>query len=462
MPFARLLCVFLLVLSPSWVGAQNPSKSSANTATDAAALPEPSASARDLFSRYKDRLLQVRVLLSSASEQSSLGSGFVVRDDGAKGAWVVTNYHVISSLAINPDKYRIELRGTNGRNVKAQLVALDVIHDLAVLKTEPSAETPAWNVFALRETPLVQGNKIFSMGNPLELGFLISEGIYNGLVETRVYDEMLFSGALNSGMSGGPAIDSQGQVVGVNVSTRRDGEQLSFLVPVRYARDLLARALVDAPSKDWRKTIAKQLVVHQDFLTTKLLGDTLAVNTPTASVTSSATKTQVGFASQTLAGRTVPTLDGNLTKCWANGLEGEKRRYQRDTLNCSLRSNLFVRGNIYTGTMSLQHVVLRNDKLATPQFLSVNESGRGNDTYVNRAEQTTAECHSNYAQPGKRIYRVSICVSAYKKFEGIYDYTITATQIDDTQGRQTSALRLQGFAFDNSQKLAKLFVERLQ
>ena len=39
------------------------------------ALPEPSTSARDLFSRYKDRLLQVRVLLNSANEQSALGSG---------------------------------------------------------------------------------------------------------------------------------------------------------------------------------------------------------------------------------------------------------------------------------------------------------------------------------------------------------------------------------------------------
>ena len=54
-------------------------------------LPAPSASARDLFSRYKDRLVQVRVLLNSANEQSSLGSGFVVKDDGPKGVWLLTN-----------------------------------------------------------------------------------------------------------------------------------------------------------------------------------------------------------------------------------------------------------------------------------------------------------------------------------------------------------------------------------
>ncbi len=453
MHFLRVLLAGLFVFTVHASHAQTPvNPPSQATASAQPPLPEPSASARDLFSRYKDRLLQVRLLLNSANEQSSLGSGFVVRDDGPKGAWVVTNYHVISSLAIDPEKYRIELRGTNGQSVKAQLVALDVIHDLAVLRTEPGQElTKPWNVFALREAPLTQGSKIFSLGNPLELGFLISEGIYNGLVESRVYDEMLFSGALNSGMSGGPTIDELGQVVGVNVSTRRDGEQLSFLVPVRYARELLARALGTTPAKEWRKMIAKQLLVHQDFLTSKLLGNTSTV----------AGKSQAGFSSQTLAGRTVPTLAGDLTKCWASGLEGEKLRYQRDALNCNLRSNLFVRGDLYTGTMSLQHTVLRNDKLATPQFLSIADAAGGRYWQV-KAEKTASECSSSYAQPAQHVYRVSICLQAYRKFENVYDYSVTATQIDDVRERQMSSLQLQGFSFDNSQKLLGLFLERLQ
>ena len=463
------------VLCTSYAQAPKNSPSESSGVTQPA-LPEPSASARDLFSRYKDRLLQVRVLLNSANEQSSLGSGFVVRDDGAQDAWVLTNYHVISSLAIDPEKYRIELRGTNGRRVKAKLVALDVIHDLAVLRTEASADAPAWNVFTLRETPLAQGSKIFSLGNPLELGFLISEGIYNGLVESRIYDEMLFSGALNSGMSGGPAIDEQGLVVGVNVATRRDGEQLSFLVPVRYARDLLARALTIKSDKDWRKVIAQQLLAHQDFLMAKLTGNTATppagsvansgttATTATLAVTPSVNSAQAkaGFSSQTLSGRTVPTLDGNLTRCWASGREGERQRYQRDALNCNLRSSLYVRGKLHTGTMSLQHVLLHNDKLATAQFLSIKDAGHRGADWSARAEQTASECSSSYVQPAKHIYRVSLCLLAYRKFEGIYDYAVTATQIDDTQERQTSTLQLQGFSFDNGQKLANLFLERLQ
>jgi serine protease Do len=452
--FARAAAAGLALVCCAAAQAQNPpdgNKESSNAAP--VALPEPSASARDLFSRYKDRVLQVRVLLRSASEQSSLGSGFVVRDDGAQGAWVLTNYHVISSLAIEPDKYRIELRAADGRNVKAQLMALDVIHDLAVLRTEPSADAPPWNVLALREAPLVQGSKIFSLGNPLELGFLISEGIYNGLVESRVYEEILFSGAINSGMSGGPAIDEAGRVVGVNVATRRDGEQLSFLVPVRYARELLARAWSTPPSKDWRQEIARQLLVHQDFLTNKLLGASNAAATPA----------KAGFSSQTLSGRTVPTLDGSLTKCWADGLDGEKLRYQRDTLDCNLRSSVFVRGSLHTGTLSLQHVLLRKDKLATPQFLALGRAHyNSGSSWSGPGEFTPTECRDNYMQAAKQVYRVSICLRAYRKFEGIYNYSVTATQVDDTRERQSSVLRLQGFSFDNAQRLARLFLERLQ
>lgn len=203
--------------------------------TSAPALPDPSPSARELFADARDAIVQVRVLLASANEQATLGSGYVAQDLGAAGALVVTNFHVIANLAIDPDKFRIELRGTNQRLVSAQLAAVDVIHDLAVLRTQPDARaTPApWQVLPLNAAPLRQGAPVYALGNPLELGFLIYEGLYNGSVERRLYEQMLFSGALNSGMSGGPAINQAAEVVGVNVATRRDGEQLSFLVPAR-------------------------------------------------------------------------------------------------------------------------------------------------------------------------------------------------------------------------------------
>ncbi len=488
---AWVCCLFFFggYLSPGY--AQQPTgKNSgfADAATKAAIttaaqipLPTPSASARDLFSRYKDRLVQVRVLLNSANEQSSLGSGFVVRDDGPKGVWLLTNYHVVSSLAIDPEKFRIELRPTSERTVKASLVAVDVIHDLALLRSEPVVDALPWTAFALRDTALSQGERIFSLGNPLELGFLISEGIYNGPVESQIYEQMLFSGALNSGMSGGPTIDEAGRVVGVNVATHRGGVLLSFLVPVRYARDLLDRA-IEAPSRrEWRTEVGRQLLVHQNFVAGKLLNLTNAsdktapiapVNAAAVAPTSSVavappgavTNARAGFASQTLSGRNVPTLDGSLTKCWAGGRDGERLRYQRDTLNCTLRSDLFVRGNLYTGSLGVQHVLLRNDKLATAQFLAVGTIKPSASSFfrAGNRELTPDECRDDYVRGTTHVYRVAICLKAFRKFEGIYNFTVNATQVDDARERLTSTLTLNGFSFDNGQRLSRMFLERLQ
>ncbi|MEP7154564.1 MAG: serine protease [Betaproteobacteria bacterium] len=431
----------------------------------AIALPAPSASARDLFSRNRERLVQVRVLLNSANEQSSLGSGFVVRDDGANntsntgGAWLLTNYHVVSSLAVDPEKFRIELRGASERNVKATLVAVDVIHDLAVLRTEPVAGSAAWPLFTLRDGPPAQGERIYSLGNPLELGFLISEGLYNGLVESRVYDQMLFSGAINAGMSGGPAIDDSGRVVGVNVAVDRRGQLLSYLVPIRYARELLERALQAPPRKEWRSEIARQLLVHQQFVAGKLLSTTNSTNA--THVTGGA---KAGFATQTLAGRTVVTLDGSLTKCWAGGRDGERLRYQRDTLTCALRSEVFVRGEFYSGSVNLRHVLLRNDKLADPQFFAIGIPGHIANWFSHwgTRETTPDECRDDYVSGTMHVYRVAVCIKAFRKFEGLYDFTINATQVDDARERMHSSMTLNGMSFDNGQRLAQMFLERLQ
>lgn len=432
------------------------SAGSAGTDKGQVPLAEPSASVRELFSRNKERLVQVRVLLSSANEQSGLGSGFLVRDDGDRGAWVVTNYHVVSALAIDPKKYRIELRGTNERTVRAQLFAVDVIHDLAVLRIDHTPQAPAWKTFTLREQALVQGSKVFSLGNPLELGFLISEGIYNGLVESRIYDQMLFSGAINSGMSGGPAIDAAGQVVGVNVATRRDGEALSFLVPVQYVRALLQLALKNQARTEWRSEIASQLREHQDFVAAKILSSGGARSGAQAQTQ------RAGFTSQSLAGRQVPTLDGSLTKCWARGSTGEKQRFQRDSLDCTLHAGLFVSSDLYTGSLSLQHELLRNEKLATVQFLKIGSSGSSSGFGRASSDITRSECQGDYVQGALHLYRVSVCVRAYRKFEGLYDLTLNAVQMDDARERLSSSLNLRGFSFQNAQRLSTQFLELLQ
>jgi serine protease Do len=341
-----------------------------------------------------------------------------------------------------------------------------------VLRTEALPDSKAWPIFALRDAPAQQGERIYAMGNPLELGFLISEGIYNGNVEQRIYEQMLFSGALNAGMSGGPAIDESGRVVGVNVATHRLGQLLSFLVPIRYAKELLVRAQDAKPVKEWRSDIGRQLISHQQTLVDKLLApraaDSVGASTsekPSSdSVPGSTSARKVGFASQTLSGRTVPTLDGSLTKCWASGRDTERPRYNRESLNCSLSAELFVTGNFRTGAMRLSHSLLRNEKLATPQFLSIDHTSRFMNGVGGVAwrEMTRAECRDDYVKGTTHVYRAQICLRAFKRFEGLYDMTVSAVQVDDSRERLTSSLTLNGFSFENAQRISRQFLEKLQ
>ncbi|MBL8513482.1 MAG: trypsin-like peptidase domain-containing protein [Betaproteobacteria bacterium] len=463
--FAAPVLVFCLgVLGNSLAHAQRspeglPAHLAPQAASKAESLPVPSAPARDLYAKYRDRLVQVRLLLKSASEQSIAGSGFVVQADDGKGALLVTNYHVVSALAIDPAKYRIELRQTNDAVAEAELIAIDVAHDLAVLRTRPAAKTDAssstWRAkvaFDLRDTLPAQGERLYSLGHPMGVAFLISEGIFNGLKEQQLYDHMVFSGALNPGMSGGPAIDANGRVAGVNVSGLRNAQLLNFLVPVSHARALIAKAKDSAPRNEWRTEIAQQLLAHQEVFTAKLFG-----------AKDTAVRPQ-GFGSQQLAGRAVQTLDDSLTRCNASANTGDGVRYRRESLACQMKSGVYVHGTMQTGAVVVGHNLYTNVSLATPQFLNM----RGGRPYVawmdqrGGGEKTREECHDAFLRGAQREYRVSMCTNAYRKFPGLYDITVRAVQTDDARQHLESRLHVSGVSWDNGQKIAKAFVERLQ
>jgi S1-C subfamily serine protease len=125
---------------------------------------------------------------------------------------IITNFHVVSEVALEPDTHDLVYVTADGREAKLDILMLDVLHDLALLKpaaTVAGAAHPAWQALAFRPEKLAlsQGERMYSMGNPLDVGFAVIEGNYNGLVERSFYPQIFFSGALSAGMSGGPALD---------------------------------------------------------------------------------------------------------------------------------------------------------------------------------------------------------------------------------------------------------------
>ena len=196
----------------------------------ARAAPDVPSGAEGIYAAAAPRLLQIRTLVTDAERQASIGSGFLVSPDGL----AITNYHVVSQAALEPNTYRLEYTATDGSRGGVTLLGIDLPNDLAIIRLDRSDKQDA-PFFAFDETAMARGlpkgERLYSMGNPLDLGFTVNEGTYNGLVGRSYNERIHFTGALNPGMSGGPTVNAGGLVVGINVAKRRGGELVSFLVP---------------------------------------------------------------------------------------------------------------------------------------------------------------------------------------------------------------------------------------
>ena len=273
-----------LVLSTNAAGAATAEAAAAA----ASAPPGPASPAAEsalsgtgqrIYERTRPRLLQVRTLLKTQDSQSSVGSGFLVDESGL----LVTNYHVISQFALQPSRHRLVYATVDGRQGALELLAFDVVHDLALLRPADPAPLAGRGAVPLRpaDEPLPRGARIFSLGNPLDVGFAVAEGSYNGPVERSFLETLFFGGSLSGGMSGGPALDDQGRLIGVNVAARRDGEQVSFLVPAARVRDLIERGRGAMPVTEpaWAE-VTRQLQAHQATLMPDRFMESTAINAP--------------------------------------------------------------------------------------------------------------------------------------------------------------------------------------
>ena len=169
------------------------------------ALAQETDDANRLFDAHQEAIYQVRIIEKSSGNKAALGSSFQISADGL----LVSNYHVVADAVRKPEGYLIEYLASDGSRGNLRLLAVDVLHDLALLQHE-RRDAP-W--LSLRNNRIPKGTRIFSLGNPHDLGMTVVEGTYNGLVDHSLYEHVLISGSLNPGMSGGPSLDREGRVL---------------------------------------------------------------------------------------------------------------------------------------------------------------------------------------------------------------------------------------------------------
>jgi len=401
-------------------------------------LPPPSSAAQKLYSAAKADLLQIRMLLRNGRSQSSVGSGFLVGTSNL----VLTNYHVVSQMAIDPDVYVGEFVDTDGKSGPVELLAVDVLHDLAVVRINRKGT----GFFDIPEklVKLTQGQYLYSLGNPLDLGFAISEGSYNGIITRSFYDQLMFTGPINSGMSGGPSVTVDGGVAGVNVSKRRDGELISFLVPIRYAQELLKKVAAQAVApKDFNPLIGQQLLAHQTAMIDRLLDAPLDV--------------------KSMGPYMVPVRESDQVRCWGRSNVKAEATFTADTMACAMESAIFVSESQQTGHVSMTHQYVRSSSLDTVRFAALASTLFKADNLGNNKHThlTAPVCTEKFVKTKTLPLRAVTCVRAYRKFAGLYNFTLLTASTDDGKASLQSRLDVSGVSYENGTRTTRAFLQAL-
>src|SRR5262245_14674015 len=388
-----------------------------------------------IFERYAPAVEQIRIVELDSGGKASIGSAFAV----ARGERLVTNFHVIAEIVHHPKRYRAEL--VDGEDAQAlTLLAFDVVNDLAVLRTE----TPLAAFLELGTSSLRKGTRLYSLGNPFDLGLSIVEGTHNGLLEHSRYRRIHFTGSLNPGMSGGPALSADGRVAGVNVATA--GDQVSFLVPAPAVRRLVDRTLAAdfAPAPDPTEELRRQLDDHQR----EYIGDLLAQPVHTVK----------------MGPYTAPTQPAPYFSCWGDSLHDEDDRYEAFAHTCTTEDGVFVSRERTLSIVNLRHQYVRSSELTPPQFYALlgqffekNYSslwGEENDL-------TEFRCRTRFVRKGDLTLKTAFCARRYLVLQGLYDVVFKAAALGRKDTGFDTALVLSGVSLENAERLARRHLEAL-
>ena len=220
-------------------------------------VPKGSEFAARIYAARAPGVVTLRAYFGSAGAggPASQGSGFVVSPDG----YVLTNSHVITTAGESPsDDVRpateVFVQFSDGDRVEATVVGWDVFDDVGVVKVDPK-DHPLQPVPLGDSEKVVVGAPVAAIGSPFGNANSLAVGVVsatNRSIEslTSVYElpgAIQTDAPINKGNSGGPLLDAQGRVIGINAQIRSqsgNGEGVGFAVPINAAKRSL-RQLVD-------------------------------------------------------------------------------------------------------------------------------------------------------------------------------------------------------------------------
>jgi S1-C subfamily serine protease len=212
-------------------------------------LDSSSQTVSGVVERVAPAVAAVRVFDSNARHAPGGGSGFLFTPDG----YLLTNSHVARAgqppSARRPQlNYRIVLG--DGREFDAEWVGDDPDSDLALLRIDPRSRGSLSHTVLGRSADVRRGEIAIAIGNPLGFEHTVTAGIVSALGRSMrantgrlIPDVIQTDAALNPGNSGGPLLNSRGEVIGVNTAIIRGAQSISFAVALDIAEWVIHKLL---------------------------------------------------------------------------------------------------------------------------------------------------------------------------------------------------------------------------
>jgi S1-C subfamily serine protease len=217
--------------------------------TVASAAPEYDIEEQQNIAVYKKALPSVVNITSTEVRfdffygpvpQTGQGSGFILNKEGL----ILTNNHVIEGTQHGGS---IEVTLYNTHRYKATVVTVDRGHDLALLKIDAPNLVPA--TLAETSSGLTVGQRVYAIGNPFGLSGTMTRGIISAIRSVRgpesnpIENAIQTDASVNPGNSGGPLLNSRGEVIGVTTMIASNGADQSsgigFAIPINTAKAVL-------------------------------------------------------------------------------------------------------------------------------------------------------------------------------------------------------------------------------
>ncbi len=227
---------FIAVSKPRVAVMQLPPAPTRDSVADLVERVMPSVVSINILSKAASDPFNDHVVSASGLEQIAGGSGFLVSSDGM----IVTNRHVLAGKDLE-----YEVLTSDGRTYPASVLAIDTVLDLAILKID-GADFPA---LELGDSDAVRpGQSVIAIGNALaEFQNTVTMGIVSGInrriwagddeASAEILEEAIQTdAAINLGNSGGPLINLDGKVIGVNTAVGDLAQSVGFALPSNAVR----------------------------------------------------------------------------------------------------------------------------------------------------------------------------------------------------------------------------------